>query len=595
MNKKITDSIIYVGVNDHQIDLFEGQYVVKNGMAYNSYVIFDDDIAVMDTVDINFTNEWLANIEEALNGRLPKYLIVQHMEPDHSANIENFMKKYPQTIIVGNDKTFKFMSQFFRNDSFLNTLVVKNGDTLSLGKHTLTFVFAPMIHWPEVMFTYDSFDKVLFSADAFGKFGANDVKEDWGDEARRYYIGIVGKYGVQVKNILSAASTLEIEKILPLHGPVLSAPLTHYLEKYTVWATYGIEKEGVLIVYTSIYGNTKSAAELLKNELLKLGTPSVEIYDLARSDMAEVVGKAFEYGRIALASPTYNMELFPYMDQFIHKLVERNFQNKTIGIISNGTWAPVSGKLIKDKLSLLKNITFLEPVVNILSSVSAENKDEIKWLARELAKGYSISTSEVDKHNTNSLFNIGYGLYVITTNDGKKDNGLIVNTVTQLTNTPNRVGVTINKLNYSHYIVEKTKKMNVNILSTDAPFSIFEIFGFQSGRNVDKFKDIGVHRSDNGLVYLSNYINSFMSLDVISSIDLGTHTMFICDLKESQIISKKETMTYTYYQNFVKPKPKATKGYVCKVCGYVYEGDTLPADYICPLCKHGAEDFEKIG
>lgn len=594
MKKNISNSIVYIGVNDHKVDLFEGQYTVKNGMAYNSYVILDKEIAVVDTVDINFSDQWLHNLEEALGGRKPTYLIVQHMEPDHSANIANFVEKYPEATIVGNFKTFKFMEQFFRKTEFKNRLVVKNGDSIDLGVHKLVFVFAPMIHWPEVMFTYETTEKVLFSADAFGKFGANDVKEEWLDEARRYFIGIVAKYGNEVMNILKAAASLDIQKILPLHGPILEENLGYYIDKYKVWASYDIEKEGVLIVYTSIYGNTKKAATMLYDEIIKLGAPNVAIYDLARSDMAEVVGQAFAYGRIVLASPTYNMELFPYMDQFIHKLVERGFKNKKIGLIENGTWAPASAKLMKDKLSCCKSLTFIEPIIKIMSSLCDENIEAIKKLAKEMTLGYITDSTQVNKHDLNALFNIGYGLYVVTCNDGKKDNGLIVNTVTQLTSSPNRIGVTINKLNYSHFIISKTKKMNINVLSVDAPFKVFEDFGFRSGRTTNKFADYSYYRSENGLPYLSNYINAFFSLNVINEVDLGTHTLFICDLMESQVLSKKETMSYTYYQEFVKPKPKATKGWVCKVCGFVYEGDELPADYICPLCKHGAEDFEKI-
>ena len=591
----ITKDIYYVGVNDHQIDLFEGQYVVPNGMAYNSYVIMDEKIAVVDSVDINFTHEWLDNIERVLNGKKPDYFIVQHMEPDHSANIMNLLKVYPDLTVVGNDKTFKMMNNFF-GEAPSNTLVVKNMDTLSLGKHNLTFVFAPMVHWPEVMVTYDAYDKVLFSADGFGKFGALDVEEDWACEARRYYFGIVGKYGVQVQSLLKKASSLDIKIICPLHGPVLKDNLEYYLKLYNTWSSYQAESEGILIAYTSVYGNTKKAVLELAEKLKANGCPKVVVSDLARTDMAEAVEDAFRYNKLVLATTTYNASIFPFMNTFIENLVERNYQNRTIGFIENGSWAPLAAKIMKEKLEGCKNLTFVEPVVKINSGLSEENHQQIEELCQSLTKEYVAQASETaNKHDLKALYNIGYGLYVVTSNDGKKDNGLIVNTVTQLTDSPLKIAVNINKQNYSHHVIKQTKVLNVNCLSVDAPFSVFENFGFVSGRNVDKFANTQVLRSDNGLVFLPKYINSFLSLKVDDYIDLGTHGMFICSVTESRVISNVESMTYAYYQANVKPKPEGTsKGYVCKVCGYVYEGDELPEDYICPLCKHGAQDFEKI-
>ena len=485
---KITDTIKYVGVNDHQVDLFEGQYAVPNGMAYNSYVILDDKVAVMDTVDANFKHEWLDNLEQALGGRKPDYLIVQHMEPDHAANVANFLEVYPGTTVVANAKTFVMIKNFFGLDLEGQKLEVENGSTLSLGNHNLTFVFAPMVHWPEVMVTYDSTDKVLFSADGFGKFGALDVEEDWNDEARRYFIGIVGKYGAQVQRLLKVAATLDIQIICPLHGPVLTENLGHYISLYDTWSSYTPEEEGIVVAYTSVYGHTKEA-------------------------------------------------------------------------------------------------------------VNQENRDQMEAMASELCKEYIAKNDELaNKNDMTALFRIGYGLYVVTSNDGKKDNGLIVNTVTQLTDSPFRVAVNINKTNYSHHVIKQTGVMNVNCLSVEAPFSVFEQFGFQSGRSVDKFAGQKVNRSDNGLIFLDKYINAFMSLKVEQYVDLGTHGMFICSVTEARVVSDQETMSYTYYQKNVKPKPETEgkKGFVCKVCGYIYEGDELPEDYICPLCKHGAVDFEPI-
>lgn len=594
---KITDTIRYAGVNDHQIDLFEGQYKVPNGMAYNSYVILDEKIAVMDTVDANFTHEWLDNLDRILEGRKPDYLIVQHMEPDHAANVANFLKVYPETTIVANAKTFTMIQNFFGLDLEGQKLEVTNGGTLNLGNHNLTFVFAPMVHWPEVMVTYDSTDKVLFSADGFGKFGALDVEEDWDDEARRYFIGIVGKYGPQVQKLLKVAAGLDIQIICPLHGPVLTENLGHYIGLYDTWSSYTPETEGIVIAYTSVYGHTKVAVELLADKLRSKGCPKVVVYDLARDDMSQALSDAFRYSKLVLATTTYNASIYPFMHDYITRLTEHNFQNRTVGIIENGSWAPLAAKVMKEMLSDCKKINWLDTTVKVLSAVNQENKDQLEAMASELCKEYIAQNDELaNKNDMTALFRIGYGLYVVTSNDGKKDNGLIVNTVTQLTDTPNRIAVNINKANYSHHVIKQTGVLNVNCLSVDAPFSVFQQFGFQTGRSVDKFAGQKVYRSDNGLVFLDKYINAFMSLKVEQYVDLGTHGMFICSVTEARVMNDLDTMTYTYYQKNVKPKPETDgkKGFVCKVCGYIYEGDELPDDFICPLCKHGAADFEPI-
>ena len=595
---KITDTIKYVGVNDHKVDLFEGQYPVTNGMAYNSYVILDEKIAVMDTVDANFTHEWMDNLEQVLDGRKPDYLIVQHMEPDHAANVANFLKVYPDTTVVANVKTFQMIYNFFGLTLEGQKLEVTNGGTLSLGNHQLTFVFAPMVHWPEVMVTYDSTDKVLFSADGFGKFGALDVEEDWDDEARRYFIGIVGKYGAQVQSLLKVAATLDIRIICPLHGPVLSEDLGHYIGLYDTWSSYTPEEEGIVIAYTSVYGHTKKAVDLLADKLRSKGCPKVVVYDLARDDMSLALSDAFRYSKLILATTTYNASIYPFMHDYISRLVEHNFQNRTVGLIENGSWAPLAAKVMREMMAKCKKINWLDTTVKILSAINQDNQDQLEAMADELCKEYIAQNDTLaNKNDLTALFRIGYGLYVVTSNDGKKDNGLIVNTVIQLTDTPNRVAVNINKANYSHHVIKQTGMLNVNCLSTEAPFSVFQQFGFQTGRSVDKFAGQTVHRSDNGLVFLDKYINAFMSLKVEDYVDLGTHGMFICSVTEARVMSNQETMTYTYYQNNVKPKPETEgkKGFVCKVCGYIYEGDELPADYICPLCKHGAADFEPIG
>ena len=593
----ITKDIKYVGVNDHKIDLFEGQYKVPGGISYNSYAVIDEKIAIMDTVDVNFTHEWLDNIQNTLGNRVPDYLVVQHMEPDHSANIVSFIKAYPDAKIVSSDKAFSMMKNFFGTDFEDRRIVVGEGDNLNLGEHTLTFVTAPMVHWPEVIVAYDSKDKVLFSADGFGKFGALDIDEPWADEARRYYIGIVGKYGAQVQSLLKKASGLEIDFICPLHGPVLKENLAYYINLYNTWSSYQPEEEGIVIAYTSIYGNTKKAVIQLEEKLKGNGCPKVVVYDLARCDMSSAVSDAFRYNKLVLATTTYNADVFPFMREFIDHLTQRNFQNRTVALIENGSWSPLAAKVMKEMLADSKNITYAENTVKILSALNEESATQLGALAEELCREYIASKDDTaNKNDLTALFNIGYGLYVVTSNDGKKDNGLIVNTVTQVTNTPNRIAVAINKENYSHHIIKQTGIMNINCLTVDAPFKVFETFGFVSGRNVDKFANCQTLRSDNGLVFLPRYINSFMSLKVEQYVDLDTHGMFICSVTEARVLSNRETMTYTYYQNNVKPKPKTDgkKGYVCKICGYVYEGDTLPEDFICPLCKHGAADFEPI-
>ena len=596
---KVTETITYIGANDHDIDLFEGHFEVPLGMAYNSYVIADEKTAVMDTIDQSKTQEWLDNIKACLNGAAPDYLIVQHMEPDHSASIEAFLKVYPGTTVVGNKKTFKMISQFFPGLEIANVLEVTNGQTLSLGKHELTFVFAPMVHWPEVMMTYDSFDKVLFSADGFGKFGALDVEdpEGWACEARRYYFGIVGKYGAQVQAVLKKAAGLDIQIICPLHGPVLSEDLGYYINLYDTWSAYLPESDGVCICYTSVYGHTKKAAEMLAEELRKQGVPKVALNDLARDDMYECVEDAFRYDKLVLATTTYNAEIFPYMRDFIDMLVERNFQKRTIALIENGSWAPTAMKVMKGKLEKCKDIIWAKNNVSILSALNEESTAQLMALADELAEDYEkVVVEEEKKIDPTALFKIGYGLYVVTCHDGNKHNGQIVNTVSQVANNPDRVAVNINKANYSAEVIKKTGVMNVCTLNEQAPFRIFQHFGFQSGRDVNKFD--GYEHFDvasNGVAFLTKYANAYISLKVFDVVDMGSHWMFLCDITESVVLNNIDTMTYTFYQKNVKPKPQEEKkGWVCDVCGYVYEGDELPEDFICPLCKHPASDFSKL-
>ena len=593
---KVTDTITYIGANDYDIDLFEGQYIVPNGMAYNSYLLSGKKTAIMDTIDKRKTEEWLSNIRQVLGAKSPDYLIVQHMEPDHSASIAAFAKAYPEAIIVGNKKTFAMINNFFPEMDLSNTMVVDNGDTLNLGGHELTFVFAPMVHWPEVMMTYDSVEKVLFSADGFGKFGTLDTDEDWACEARRYYFGIVGKYGPQVQAVLKKAAALDIEKICPLHGPFLTEDLGYYIGLYDTWSSYLPESDGICICYTSVYGHTKEAAELLQKELLDRGVPTVEISDLARCDMAEAVEDAFRYEKLVLAITTYNSEIFPFMKQFIDHLVERNYQKRTIGFIENGSWAPTAGRIMKGMFKDCKDITIAEPMVTIKSALNEESHEALLALADDLAASYQpAKITDENKIDKAAMFKIGYGLYVITSNDGNKDNGFICNTVAQVSS-DNHILVGINKANYSCETIKKTGVMNVCMLNEEAPFQIFQHFGFQSGRNVDKFADFThYNKASNGLPYLNKYANAYMSLKVVQTVDMGSHWMFICEITESAVLNSINTMTYTYYQENVKPKPQEkVKGWVCNICGYIYEGDPLPEDFICPLCKHPASDFSRM-
>ncbi len=595
----VTDSIIYIGANDHDIDLFEGHFDVPLGMAYNSYIIRDEKIAIMDTIDQRKTKEWLTNIAAALGGAKPDYLVVQHMEPDHSASIAAFLNVYPDTIVVGNKKTFTMIGQFFPDLELKNTLEVANGETLNLGRHELTFVFAPMVHWPEVMMTYDAYDKILFSADGFGKFGALDVEdpEGWACEARRYYFGIVGKYGAQVQAVLKKAAALDIQIICPLHGPVLTEDLGYYIGLYDTWSSYLPESDGICICYTSVYGNTKKAVELLAKELKDRGVPKVVVNDLARSDMYECVEDAFRYDKLVLATTTYNAEIFPYMREFIDMLCERNFQKRTIALMENGSWAPTAAKVMKTKLEKCKDLTFTGTTVSLLSALNDASRAQVTALADELAADYiKVKVEEEKRIDPTALFKIGYGLYVVTCNDGTKHNGQIVNTVTQISNGPDRVAVSINKANYSADVIRKTGVMNVCTLNEQTPFQVFQHFGFQSGRTVDKFAEYEHYDvANNGVAYLTRYANAYISLKVFDTVDMGSHWMFLCDITESVVLNNTETMTYTYYQKNVKPKPDAEKkGWVCDVCGYVYEGEELPEDFVCPLCKHPASDFSKL-
>ena len=605
--KKISEAILGVGVDDTTIDLFESQYPVPTGVSYNSYVILDEKTTILDTVDARATEPWLENLAEALGDCKPAYLVVSHMEPDHGANVAKLAALYPEMQVVGNAKTFQYMEQFFGADAIApeRRVVVKDGESLSLGAHTLTFVFAPMVHWPEVMVSYESSEKVLFSADGFGRFGAVakfDENADWASEARRYYLNIVGKYGPQVQALLKKAAALDIKTICPLHGPVWRKDIAWFLDKYIHWATYTPEDDAVVIAYASVYGGTENAANVLAAKLSDLGVRNVQMYDVSVTHPSYILSECFRASHLVFISTTYNAGMFVTMENLVHDIVHHNLQNRTIALMENGSWAPTAAGLMRAEFQKLKNCTILDETVTIKSTLKESQLADVDAMAQAIFDSMPKPVPAEHKADApvekNAFFSFSYGLFVLTARDGEKDNGCIINTAAQLTDTPKRISIAVNKANFTHDMIRKTGVFNLSMLSTDAPFGLFQHYGFQSGRDVDKFADVkGMARATNGVYYLPYSTNAFVSGKVTQEIDLGTHTLFIADVTEARVLSNAPSMTYSFYFANVKPKPSALKkqtGWVCKICGYVYEGETLPADFICPLCKHGAEDFEKL-
>jgi len=615
--KKITDDLIWVGANDRRVAMFEGVYSVPDGVSYNSYLLLDDKTVLFDTVDKAVTRRFLENIVFALDGRKLDYLIMQHMEPDHSAAFEELLIRYPDVKVVCNAKTQTMINQFFDID--VDALIVKENDTLNTGKHTLHFVMAPMVHWPEVMVTYDSVDKILFSADGFGTFGALngalfadevDFNADYMNEARRYYTNIVGKYGTQVHALLGKASSLDIQMICPLHGFVWRKNLMDIISKYVQWSTYQPEENGVMIAYASVYGNTENAAEILACLLREKGIKTV-MYDVSVTHASDVIAAAFRWSHLVFASTTYNAGIFVSMEELINDLVAHNIQNRTVAVIENGSWAATSGGLIRGKLEKCKNIKILEQTLSIKSGLKAAQLPELEAIADTISEDFSLPVAPAAAGQGSlpasidpvAMFKFSYGLFVLTARDGNKDNGCIINTAIQVTATPLRISIAVNKANYTHDMIVKTGEFNISILATNAPFSVFTQFGFQSGKETDKFSGVDYdERTSNGIRYVPGFSNCAISAKVADSYDYGTHTIFVADVTESIVLSKEPSVTYQYYFDNIKPKPQnpATepaekkKGYVCKICGYVYEGDPLPSDFICPLCKHGATDFEPL-
>ncbi|MBQ6375239.1 MAG: flavin reductase [Clostridia bacterium] len=609
--KQITSDMYWVGGSDRRLALFENVYPIPGGVSYNAYLVLDEQTVLFDTVDKAVSEVFFENLEFLLADRKLDYLVVDHMEPDHAATIAELVLRYPDVTIVTGAKALQMIKNYFNFDVDGRVRTVKEGDILTTGRHTFTFVMAPMVHWPEVMVSYDTVDKVLFSADAFGTFGAlngnifadeTDFQTEGLDDARRYYTNIVGKYGTQVQALLKKASAIDIQMICPLHGPVWRKDIAWFVDKYQKWATYTPEDEGVMIVYASVYGHTENLANIIASKLADAGVRNVKMYDVSVTHPSYIVSEAFRVSHIVFASTTYNAGIFVNMENALHDIVAHNLQKRTIAIVENGSWAATSGGLMRELLSKLKNCTILDETVSIKSALKAGQMEDVDALVNAIVN--SMPKDEVIEHTAaetvepNAMFKLSYGLFVLTAKDGKKDNGCIINTAQQVTSQPNRISICVNKNNFTHDMILKTGEFNVNMLSTDATFDIFKWYGFQSGRNTEKIMGEKLPRARNGIVYIEGGTNGFISGKVIESHDYGTHTLFVADVTEARVFNNVPSMTYAYYFENVKPKPtvaeKKQTGWVCKICGYVYEGEELPADFICPLCKHPASDFEKL-
>jgi len=608
--KKINDNLIWVGANDRRLAMFEGVYSVPKGVSYNSYLLMDDKTVLFDTVDKAVRQRFMENVVETLGDRALDYLVVQHMEPDHSAAIYELVTRYPEMKIVCNAKTLAFIKQFYDFDVDSRVQVVKENDTLDTGNHSLHFIMAPMVHWPEVMVTYDVTDKILFSADAFGCFGALngalfadevDFEKDYMDEARRYYSNIVGKYGAQVQTVLKKASAVDIDMICPLHGFVWRKNIKDIASRYDLWSSYQPEEYGVMIAYASVYGNTENAAEILACKLRNQGIKT-EMFDVSVTPASEIISAAFRWSHMVFASTTYNAGVFVTMEALINDLVAHNIQNRTTAIIENGSWAATSGGLIRAALDKCKNIDVLENTLSIKSSLKTSQLSEIDAMAAAiiatLPSTKESSTIQDDTVDRETMYKLSYGLFVLTARDGDKDNGCIINTTSQITISSLKISIAVNKANLTCDMILKTGEFNVSILTEHAPFAVFKQFGFSSGREVDKFAESEDTRASNGIRYVSEHTNGVISAKVTESFDCDTHMLFVADITQAFALSDEPSMTYQYYFDHVKPitkRPSDDKnGFVCKICGYVHEGDTLPDDFICPLCKHGAQDFERI-
>ena len=607
--RKVTEDLIWVGANDRRLALFESVYPIPKGISYNSYMLLDEKTVLFDTVDKACAGQFFENVEAALGGRKLDYLVVSHMEPDHAAMIQDLVLRHPELTIVANAKALKMLDQFFDFRLDGHTVTVKENDILVTGRHTLVFVMAPMVHWPEVMVTYDLADGTLFSADAFGTFGALDgslfadeCRFDM-DEARRYYTNIVGKYGTQVQALLAKAEALDIKRVCPLHGPVWRKQIGLFVEKYVRWATYKSEENGVLIAYSSVYGDTENAANILAGDLAERGVTNAVLYDVSVTHASYLVAEAFRYSHIVFATTTYNAGIFVNMENLLHDIAAHGLRGRKVALIENGTWAATAAAKMRAILETLPETEFIEAPVSLKSSVKAETREGLRALAGAIAdsmpKPEKVEHAPDTKVEQNAMFSLTYGLFVLTAREGEKDNGCIVNTVMQVTDAPKRISVTVNKANFTCEMIHRTGAFNASILTTSTPMDIFRHYGFQSGRDTEKIAKEGMPRTENGIAYLPAYANAVLSGKVIQEIDLGTHIQFIADVTEARALSREPSVTYAYYFAHIKPAPQPTvkkkTGWVCKICGYVYEGEELPADFICPLCKHGAADFERVG
>ena len=607
--KAIHPDLYWVGANDRRLALFENVYPISRGVSYNSYVLLDEKTVLLDTVDKSVSDQFFENVAHVLNGRRLDYLIVNHMEPDHCGTIEQLVLRYPEVKIVCNAKTVQMIKQFFTFDIDSRAVLVKEMDTLCTGRHTLAFVMAPMVHWPEAMVTYDTTDKVLFSADAFGTFGAINgnlfadevnFETEYLDDARRYYTNIVGKYGTQVQTLLRKAATIDIQTICPLHGPVWRKNIGWFIDKYVKWSTYTPEENAVMIAYASVYGNTANVADILASKLADAGVRNVKVYDVSNTHPSVIVAEAFRCSHLVFASTTYNAGIFVTMETLLHDIVAHNLQNRTVALIENGTWAPTAGGLMRKLLSGLRGIDILEDSLTVRSSLKEDQLEALDRMAAAIAASIRPEAPIVQNEKQiepNAMFKLSYGLFVLTAKDDR-DGGCIINAVNQITDSPKRISIAVNKANATHDMIARTGAFNLSVLTTETQFPLIQRFGFQSSRDADKFADYDfAARSENGLIYVTESSNAFISAKVVQALDYGTHTVFIADVTEAKVLSNAPSLTYAYYFEHVKPKPAALseqKGWVCKICGYIYEGDDLPADFICPLCKHGAEDFERL-
>jgi flavorubredoxin/flavin reductase (DIM6/NTAB) family NADH-FMN oxidoreductase RutF len=607
----VKEGVYWIGGNDRRLSVFEGVYPSERGVSYNSYLVLDEKNVLLDTVDKAVSAVFFESLEHLLKGGSLDYVIVQHMEPDHSACLSEIVLRYPKVTVVTTQKTVAMIKQFFNFDIDSRLRVVKEGDTLKAGKRTFTFIEAPMVHWPEVMISYESYDKILYSADAFGSFGAIDgnlfadqvdYDRDWLDDARRYYTNIVGKYGVQTMSALEKAGAFEIEMICPLHGLVWRKNLGYFLDKYRHWAAYTPEDNTVLVAYSSVYGNTENAVNILTSALADRGIRKIRVYDVSVTKSDIIVSEAFRCSHIVFAATTYNAGVFIKMEEALQDIKAHQLRNRTAAFIENGSWAPVSGKLMKELVGGLPGWKILGDTVTLRSSLKEDGLRSIEALADVIAADLPKIPEPVHEKNAVDIpafFKLSYGLFLLTAKDGARDNGCIINTAVQLTDTPKRINISVVKANYTNDIILKTGVFNVSVLTVDTPFKVFQRFGFQSGRTVDKFAGCDcIARSANGLLYAPVYGNAFLSCKVIASSDWGTHTLYTAEITEAAVLSNVPSLTYQYYADHIKPKPPAAKekkkGYVCKVCGYVYEGDEIPPDFICPICKHGADVFEKL-